>query len=88
MEELVGFAAQFLQVMIIPATIAVVNRIKDEAPVLPPYWYTIMAFGVAAIFYVVSVYAPEWVGAILIYGLGASGIFDIREGKTNIIEPK
>jgi len=76
----------FTQAMIIPATIAIINRLKEEIPKISSYWYTLMSIAVAAALYGVT-YAPTWVSAIIIYGLGASGIFDIREGKSNILTP-
>ena len=75
----------FTTAMIIPATIAIVNRIKDEIPSIKSYFYTLMSIAVAAALYGVT-FAPAWVSAIIILGFGAAGIFDIREGKANILK--
>jgi len=62
--------------LIISATIAIINRIKAEVPVLKSYWYTIISFAIGGALYVAGIYLPEvWKIALLI-GLSASGIFD------------
>ena len=63
--------------VIVAVVIAIVNRIKAEAPELASYWYTVMSFVVGAIVYVVVMFAPEIVITILFIGLAASGIYDI-----------
>lgn len=75
----------FTIAMIVPATIAIVNRIKDEIPPIKSYFYTLISIAVAAALYGVT-FAPVWVSTILILGFAAAGIFDIREGKANILK--
>ena len=65
--------------VIVLVTIAVVNRIKEfwkpEAKLI--WLYTILAFVVGAIIYVISLYAPDIVKNILLIGLASSGIYDV-----------
>lgn len=63
-------------VILVAITIAVVNRIKAEIPVLKSYWYTIISLGVGAILYFIGMYAPAMVTVPLTIGLVASGIYD------------
>tara|TARA_Y100000310_G_scaffold324556_1_gene386535 strand:- start:407 stop:634 length:228 start_codon:yes stop_codon:yes gene_type:complete len=63
--------------VIVTVVIAIINRVKAEAPVIADYWYTIMAFGIGAIVYVIVLFAPATVTTILFIGLAASGIYDI-----------
>ena len=62
--------------VLVLVTVAVVNRIKAEAPTLTGFWYTIIAFGVGAALYFIGIYAPVNVTIPLTIGLAASGIFD------------
>ncbi len=64
--------------LIVLATIAIVNRIKEEAT-LPNWSITLISFGVGAVLYVIGLYAPEVVKTIILIGLAASGIFDISK---------
>lgn len=77
--ELTGLSAS----VIVLVTIAVVNRIKEEAPDLRKFWYTLMSFGIGAIVYTVSYFAPPMVQTIFFIGLAASGIFDIFKSLKN-----
>lgn len=63
--------------IIVLAVIAIINRIKKEAPELKSYVYTLMAFGVGAAVYAIFIYAPSPIPIIFAIGLAASGIFDI-----------
>jgi len=63
--------------VIVAVVIAIVSRIKAEAPAIKDYWYTLMAFVVGAIVYVVVMFAPAIVSTILFIGLAASGVYDI-----------
>ena len=63
--------------VIVAVVIAIVGRIKAEVPPIKDYWYTLMAFGVGAIVYVIVMFAPAIVTTILFIGLAASGIYDI-----------
>ena len=67
--------------VLVLVTVAVVNRIKAEAPALTGFWYTIIAFGVGAVLYFIGVYAPVIVTVPLTIGLAASGIFDVYTKK-------
>jgi hypothetical protein len=62
---------------IVLVTIAVINRIKSEAPELKGYWYTVMAVGIGAALYAISLYLPQVVTNFIFIGAAASGIFDI-----------
>lgn len=57
-------------------TIALVNRIKSEAPNLKGFWYTIISFAIGAALYAIVLYLPEIVRNFIAIGLVASGIFD------------
>ena len=63
--------------VIIAVVIAIINRIKKEVPPIASYWYTLMAFGIGAIVYTITMFAPAVVVVILFIGLSASGIYDI-----------
>lgn len=65
-------------------TVAIVNRVKAEAPAIASYFYTLIAIGVGAILYAVSVYAPQVVLGFIFAGLIGSGIFDLTK-KTEIL---
>ena len=67
--------------VLVLVTIAVVNRIKSEAPTIKGYWYTIMAFGVGAALYFIGIYTPHAVTVPLAIGLTASGIYDAYKKK-------
>jgi len=67
--------------VLVLVTVAIVNRIKTEAPVIKGFWYTIIAFGVGAILYFIGLYAPVIVTVPLTIGLAASGIFDVYTKK-------
>lgn len=69
--------------IIIAATIAIVKRVKAEAPPLADYIYTLMAFAVGAGVYAIAAYAPVWAQTIFIIGLAASGVYDIFKSKTS-----
>ena len=62
--------------VLVLVTIAIINRIKSEAPQIKGYWYTIMAIGVGAVLYFIGLYAPVEVTIPLTIGLAASGIYD------------
>jgi hypothetical protein len=62
--------------VLVLVTIAIVNRIKAEVPLLKDYFYTLISFGVGAALYFIGVYAPVAVTVPLAIGLTASGIFD------------
>ena len=62
--------------VLVLVTIAIVNRIKADAPQIKGYWYTIIAFGVGAVLYFIGLYAPPEVTVPLTIGLAASGIYD------------
>jgi len=70
-------------VIIVAVVIAIVNRIKAEAPDLKGYWYTLMAFAVGAVVYVMVTFAPAIVTTIFFIGAAASGIYDIFKPKTS-----
>jgi len=63
--------------VIVLVTIAIINRIKSEAPELKSYFYTLMSFAVGAVVYAIFTYAPPPVPVIVAIGLAASGIYDI-----------
>lgn len=63
--------------VMVAVVIAIVNRIKAEAPVIKDYWYTLISFAIGAIVYVIVTFAPAVVTTILFIGLAASGIYDI-----------
>ena len=63
--------------IIILVTIAIINRIKKEAPELKDYYYTLMAFAIGAAMYALFTYAPAPIPIMVAIGLAASGIFDI-----------
>ncbi len=63
--------------VIVAVVIAIVSRIKAEVPPIKDYWYTLMAFLVGAIVYVIVMFAPAVVTTILFIGLAASGVYDI-----------
>lgn len=58
-------------------TIAVVNRIKAEAPELKTFWYTLISIAVGAGLYAVSLFATDIVKGFIFAGLIASGIYDV-----------
>jgi len=58
-------------------TIALVNRLKSELPVIKPIFYTLMSIAIGAGLYAVSVYAADVVKGFIFAGLVASGIYDI-----------
>lgn len=58
-------------------TIAVVNRIKSEAPALKSFWYTIISIAIGAGLYAVSIYASDVIKGFIFAGLIASGIYDV-----------
>ncbi len=62
--------------LIVLVVIAIVNRIKAEAPAIKSYWYTLISFGVGAVVYLLGLYAPGIVKNIMLIGLAASGIYD------------
>ncbi len=62
--------------LIIAAVIAIINRIKSEAPEIKGYWYTIIAFALGAGLYVAGLYLPEIAKVAILIGLSASGIYD------------
>lgn len=68
-------------VILVALTIAIVNRIKSEAPKIKGSWYTLIAFGVGAILYFIGLYAPAAITVPLAIGITASGIFDIYKQK-------
>jgi hypothetical protein len=63
--------------VIVLMTIAIINRIKQEAPAIKPYWYTIISIAVAAGLYAISLYAPAVVQGFIFIGAAASGVYDI-----------
>lgn len=65
--------------IIILMTVAIVNRIKAEAPILKDFWYTLMSIGIGAGLYAVSLYAPVVVQGFIFIGAAASGIFDVAK---------
>jgi len=67
--------------VLVLVTIAIVNRIKADAPALKGFWYTIIAFGVGAVLYFIGLYAPIIVTVPLTIGLAASGIYDAYSKK-------
>lgn len=62
--------------LIITAVIAIVNRLKAEAPALKSYWYTIISFALGGALYIAGLYLPEVAKIAILIGLSASGIFD------------
>jgi len=58
-------------------TIAIINRIKSELPMLKPIFYTLMSVAVGAGLYAVSIYASDTVMGFIFAGLIASGIYDV-----------
>ena len=64
--------------LIVLATIAIVNRIKEEAT-LPNWSITLISFGVGAVLYLIGLYALDVVKTIILIGLAASGIFDVTK---------
>ncbi len=65
--------------LIVFITIAIVNRIKAEAPALKGFWYTLIAIAIGAGLYAVSLYAPDVVKGFIYIGGAASGIFDVTK---------
>ncbi len=67
--------------VIIAVVIAIINRVKAELKsadkIIPTYWFTVMAFGIGAVIYIIALFAPAIVTTILFIGLAASGIYDI-----------
>ena len=63
--------------LIVLVVIAIVNRIKSEAPNLKGVYYTLISFGVGAAVYCIGLYAPDIVKQIVLIGLAASGIYDV-----------
>lgn len=70
---------EWTDALIIPATIAIINRIKAEAPAIKSYWYTIISFGLGAALYLAGLYLPEIAKIAILVGLTASGIVDIAK---------
>jgi hypothetical protein len=69
---------EFVDVSImVLVTIAIINRIKSEAPELKSYIYTLLAFAIGAGVYCLFVYAPDPIPVIATIGLAASGIYDV-----------
>lgn len=69
---------EFVDVSImVLVTIAIINRVKKEAPKLKSYVYTLMAFAVGAGVYCLFTYAPDPIPVIFTLGLAASGIYDV-----------
>ena len=66
--------------VMVAVTIAIVNRIKKEVPVISSFWYTLISLGIGASLYFVGTYAPVTVTMPLTIGLIASGIYDVRQG--------
>lgn len=69
--------------VIVMVVIAIISRVKAEIPPIKDYWYTLMAFAVGAIVYVIVMFAPAIVTTILFIGLAASGIYDIFKPKSS-----
>lgn len=74
-----GIVLNFATIALI--TVAIVNRIKAETPVIKSYWYTLMSIAIGAGLYAVSIYASDVVMGFIFAGLIASGIFDIYAKK-------
>ncbi len=62
--------------LIVPAVIAIVNRVKAETDI-KSFYYTIISFGLGAILYLAGLYLPEIAKIAILVGLTASGIIDI-----------
>ena len=58
-------------------TIALVNRLKSELPIIKPIFYTLMSIAIGAGLYAVSIYAADVVKGFIFAGLIASGIYDV-----------
>jgi len=65
--------------LIVFITIAIINRIKAEAPALKGFWYTLISIAIGAGLYAVSLYAPDVVKGFIYIGGAASGIFDVTK---------
>ena len=67
--------------VIIAVVIAIINRVKAELKnakkVIPTYWFTVMAFAIGAVIYIIVLFAPAIVVTILFIGLAASGVYDV-----------
>ena len=62
--------------LIVLVVIAIVNRIKAEAPNIKSAYYILISFGVGAAIYSIGLFAPDIVKQIVLIGLAASGIYD------------
>jgi protein-S-isoprenylcysteine O-methyltransferase Ste14 len=62
--------------LVIAAVIAIINRIKSEAPEIKGYWYTIIAFVLGGLLYVAGLYLPEVAKVAILIGLSSSGVYD------------
>jgi len=80
-QMLVGGGERMLEIVdisiMVLVTIAIINRVKKEAPKLASYIYTLMAFAVGAGVYCLFTYAPPPIPVIFTIGLAASGVYDI-----------
>lgn len=63
--------------LIIFITVAIINRIKAEAPPMKSYFYTLISIGIGAALYAIALYAPPVVVGFVCIGGAASGIFDV-----------
>lgn len=70
--------------IIIAATIAIVNRIKAEAPpAIKTYWWTIISGAIGPALYAIAIFASgvpftrELLPNFILIGLASSGIFDV-----------
>ena len=63
--------------LIVFITVAIINRIKADAPPLKSFWYTVISVGLGAALYAVALYAPPVVVGFVCVGGAASGIFDV-----------
>jgi len=63
--------------LIILITVAIVNRIKAEAPMLKSFFYTLISIAIGAGLFAVSIYASDIIKGFIFIGLAASGIYDV-----------
>jgi hypothetical protein len=70
--------------LIVAITIAIVNRIKSELPVIKGIFYTLISIAIGAGMYAVALYAPDTVKGFIYIGLAASGIFDVYTKKIQV----
>ena len=62
--------------IVVAATIAIVNAVKEATGNKLGYWYMLISAGVGAGLYAVGLYAPDVLIGFIAVGLAASGLYD------------